>query len=256
MLIKITNQCSLKCSHCLEGSLPDTGQHMAWSTFQAALACTERVESLARQVTGYNLLLLSGGECTENPLILDMIDAALKRGFQPVLLSNGLWLSDPLLSSAILKRPVMVQVTNDPRFYPKAPLRVDHPKIVYIDALSQYIKLGRGVKLSPTTTDLPAKRYPGSFNLRSFTHTFGDLRIALAEHRKRALTGFAGGHCTPTISWDGAFVVGESRFCSQVGTVESSPEELTWGILGMGSCNRCGLETNLNADQKAAIGVP
>lgn len=255
MLVKATDQCSMRCTHCLENSLPDTGRHMTWETFRLALECTARVEGLARRVTGYNLLLLSGGECTEHPRILDMIDCAIQAGLLPVLISNGLFLADPVLSGEILSRGLMVQVTNDARFYPRQPRRIDHPKVTYVDALSAYIRLGRGKSLNPQSTDLPARKYPGSFNLRSLVHAYRDVRLALVDHRARALTGAFGGHCTPTISWDGAFVVGESRFCSAVGTVDSSPEEITAGILGMGSCNRCGLESNLNREQKNAIGV-
>lgn len=253
MLLKVTNQCQMACVHCLEDSRPGTGQHMEWSTFLKALDCTNRVEGLARTLTGYNLLLFSGGECTENPRILDMIDEAGKRGFQVTLITNGMWLNDPALAAPILSRPVFVQVTNDPRFYPKAPPRVNRPNVVYVDALTVFHRLGRGVKV---TTDVPERKAPSSFNLRSLVRAFGDIRRALVTHRARALTSTSGGHCTPTISWNGDFVVGESRFCAKVGTVDSTPEELTEGVLKMGACDRCGLESKLSAEHKAAIGVP
>lgn len=233
----------MRCSHCLEDSRPDTAQHMTRATFAAALDCTDRVEGLARQMTGYNLLLFSGGECTEHPDILDLLDTALAREFRPLLITNGLWLSAPVLAPALLARAFSVQVTNDPRFY---------PKVVYIDALSSFTRLGRGARGS--AQGVRERPTPGSFNLRSFTRAFGDVRLALVEHRRRALT-MVGGHCTPTISWDGMFVVGESRFCSQVGTVHSTPEQITEGILRMGSCDRCGTERNLGAAHRAAIGL-
>ncbi len=229
---------------------------MTWETFEAALAFTHRVEGLARQATGYNLLLLSGGECTEHPRIVEIIDRVIREGFQPVLVTNGMWLNDPALAPEILSRKLLVQITNDSRFYPKASPRVNRPNVVYVDSLTAYIRQGRGEKFDFSRTSLPARKYPGSFNLRSFVHAFRDIRLALVQHRQRALTSLSGGHCTPTISYNGEFIVGESRFCASAGTVHSTPEEITANILNMGACNRCGLESNLDARQKAAIGVP
>lgn len=253
MLIKVTNKCSMGCSHCMERSVPG-GPHMTREVFLRALDCSDRVEVLARQI-GYNAILLSGGECTEHPDILWFIEQVYARGLQPMLLSNGLWLADPELRAAILRPEwpsLLIQVTNDPRFYPKRPPieSCDDPRVVFIPSLSAMIPLGRYVG---KTSDVPTKKVPSSFNFRSLTRTHGDLRLAIAHLRMIAMTG-RGGNCAPSISYDGAFIAGETNACFKVGTVDSSPEELTQGVLAM-QCNRCHLEDGLTQEQKRAIGA-
>lgn len=252
MLLKITNQCVMACTHCMEDSRPNTAQHMTEETFRAALDCAERVEGLARQVTGYDLLLFSGGECTEHPQILHFLDLALERAFKPLLITNGLWIGGPL-EGEILSRAFSVQVTNDPRFYPRQPVMLNHSKVTYVNSLTLGQRLGRGERLKDWK-NLPARAAPGSFNFRSLTRSLGDVRKALVMLRASALGGKSG-HCTPTISHDGSFVAGESRLCARVGDVHSSPEELTEGVLRMGACDRCGLESKLDSHYRAALGL-
>ena len=256
MLVKVTNQCALGCRHCMDDARPGTGQHMAVETFRAALECTRRTEVLAWEV-GYRLVLLSGGECTEHPQFLDLLAMAEEAAYTPVLITNGMWLNDPYLAGHILRpgRELLVQVTNDPRFYPKAPPRVTRdPRIVNTFELTALMPLGRAQRLGDTG-GLPTLRAPGSFNLRSLVRRTGDIRSALLLLRARALAGASGGHCAPSISYDGSFMAGETRLCARVGTVDSSCEELTEGILGMGSCNHCGLESRLSREHREAIGL-
>lgn len=252
MLLKISNQCAMACVHCMEDSRPNTGQHMTEKTFQAALDCVERVEGLARRTVGYDLLLFSGGECTEHPQILHFLDLALERKFKPLLITNGLWVGS-WLEDEILSRAFSVQVTNDRRFYPRQPEKKEHPKIIYVDALTVGTRIGRGQRLSDWK-GLPERKAPGSFNFRSFTRSLGDVREALVALRVRALQG-KDGHCTPSISYDGSFMAGETRLCARVGDVYSTPEELTAGVLKMGACDRCGLESKLDSRYRAALGL-
>lgn len=257
MLVKITNQCSMGCTHCMEDSRPGTGQHMTRETFIAALDCVRRVEELARQRTGYRFLLFSGGECTEHPQIVEFLDLAHQAGFVPFVLSNGLFLNSPHLAGHILHpdRDVLVQVTNDPRFYPSAPPHVTQdPRLVNVPELSALLPIGRATRLKDTK-GLQALTAPGSFNLRSATRSLGDIREGVAVLRERAVAGKSNGHCTPSIDHEGNFIVGESRLCARVGTVYSSCEEITAGVLRMGSCNACGLESKLDARHRAAIGL-
>lgn len=252
MLLKISNQCAMACTHCMEDSRPNTGQHMTEDTFRAALDCTERVEGLAHRRTGYDLLLFSGGECTEHPQILHFLDLARERKFKPLLITNGLWLGGPL-ENDILSRAFAVQVTNDRRFYPRQPARVEHPKVMYVDALTLGTSLGRGQRLADWK-GLPERRAPGSFNFRSFVRSLGSVQEALVALRARALQG-KDGHCTPSISYDGSFMAGETRLCAKVGDVYSTPDELTQGVLRMGACDNCGLESKLDSRYRAALGL-
>ena len=255
MLIKITNACGMGCSHCMENSTP-AGEHMTRDTFLAALGLTERLESLAWSRGVPRLLLLSGGEATEHPDVLWFLETARSRGYKVILITNGMWLDDPELRAQILRPDwpdLMVQVTNDPRFYPKAPKAVptDDPRVVFVPQLTVLVTLGR-LKRSRLPASPPLRKGPTSFNVRSLTRSFRDVREALFMLRARAALGLSG-HCAPSISSDGAIVAGETSNCHPVGNVHSTAEEVTRAIVGM-TCNKCGLVDNLTQEQKLAIG--
>jgi hypothetical protein len=253
VLIKCTNRCGAGCSHCMEGSTK-AEPHMSLETFDKALDFSERIEGLAWRA-GYRLILMSGGECTENPHFLEMLDRVEKRGLVPAIITNGLWLNDPVLRGEILRpgRLVRVQVTYDSRFYVTLPPRIEDDRVFYVDSLTHTIPVGRFKgKRHP---DLPERQYPASFNLRSLTRSLSDVRQAILQIRLRAMVGSMSGHCAPSISHDGAFVAGENRTCFQIGTVDSSPEEVTRAVLDMRSCDRCTLERNLSQEHRRAIGL-
>jgi hypothetical protein len=256
VLIKVTNRCGMGCSHCCEQSTP-AGEHMPEETFYQALDLTGRVEGLAWQLGCLPLVLLSGGECTEHPSIVHFIETVLARRYLPMLLTNGLWLANDELRASLLRpewKDLRFQVTHDPRFYPTAPPRIDDPRLIYVDALTLFVPLGRGAKRK--TEGVPLRQAPSSYNLRAFGHLRDEnIEGAVAMLRARGMFGLSG-NCTPSITHDGRVVAGESNACYQLGTVTSTNAELSQALRTMGACNRCGGETNLTAKQLRAIGVP
>lgn len=255
MLIKITNSCGMGCNHCMENSTP-AGVHMSRETFLAALALTDRLEGLAWSRGLPRRMLFSGGEATEHPDIVEYLEIARARGYQIILITNGMWLDDVELRAKILRPDwpdLMVQVTNDPRFYPTAPKGVptDDPRVVFVPALMHLLPLGR-LKLARAPTSLPIRQAPTSFNLRSLTRSLGDVREALVLLRARAAVGMSG-NCAPSISSSGAIVAGESNSCFPIGDVHSTADQITHALVSM-ACNKCGLVDNLTPAQKLAIG--
>jgi hypothetical protein len=252
MLIKVTNFCSMGCSHCMEDSTVQGG-HMTRETFLRALDFTRRIEEPVWSVVAPRILL-SGGECTEHPDFLWFLEEVERQRLHPLIITNGMWLSDAKLRDAILRpsrRNLLVQVTNDKRFYPHQPVRVSDPRIVYVDSLTKLVPLGRlGRKRGPFP--LPMSKAPTSFNLRSLTRGMGSFASAVQALRIRAATGVSG-NCTPNISETGDVLAGETRLCYKVGTVDSTDAELTAAVFNM-RCNACGLVTNLPDSHKAAIG--
>ena len=229
---------------------------MSKDAFLAALALTERLEGLAWSRGVPRLLLLSGGEATEHPDVLWFLETARSHGYLVILITNGMWLDDPELRAKILRPDwpdLMVQVTNDPRFYPKAPKNVptDDPRVVFVPTLTVLVTLGR-LKRSRLPVSPPIRKGPTSFNVRSLTRSFGDVREALVMLRARAATGLSG-HCAPSISSDGTIVAGETSNCFPIGDVHSSAEDVTRALMRM-TCNKCGLVDNLTQEQKLAIG--
>jgi hypothetical protein len=258
MLLKTTQKCGRGCSHCMEASTP-AGEHMEWSIFLRALELTKRVERLAWETGCMPIILLSGGECTEHPDIVKMIEEVIRQGLLPVLISNGMWLDNPKLKAAILRPEwpqLWVQVTYDSRFYPDPPPpRHDDPRLFYVPALSRLVTLGRAArKKNFDAKGLQPLAAPGSFNLRSATRNLGSFEKAVALQRQRAAQGKSG-HCSPSISNNGDIVAGETNFCWKIGNVDSTNDELTKNVLAMGSCNRCGLEEGLSQLHRRALGL-
>jgi hypothetical protein len=229
---------------------------MGEEVFRKAVGLAFRLEASIRAAGVPVFTMLSGGECTEHPDIVRMVEHVVKLGGYPVLLTNGMWLDQPSLVAELLREdwPVMVQVTNDPRFYPRRPPVLEHSRVVYVDELTSLIPLGRW-RAGGASGEVPMKGYPSCFNLRSITRHTRDFGGAILMMRARGATGRFGYQCTPSITHLGEVVAGESRFCYRLGTVDSTVEELTGAVLGMGSCNRCGLEGNLKQDQRRAIGL-
>jgi hypothetical protein len=239
----------------MEGSTI-TGEHMTRETFLTTLALTERLESLAWSRGVPRRLLISGGEATEHPDVMWFLETARAAGYQLILITNGMWLDDPELRAKILRPDwpdLMVQVTNDPRFYPKAPKAVptDDPRVVFVPSLTVLITLGR-LKRSRLPVAPPLRKGPTSFNLRSLTRSLGDVREALFMLRARAAMGMSG-NCSPSISADGTIVAGETSNCFPIGDVHSTAQEVTRALIAM-QCNKCGLVDNLTQEQKLAIG--
>lgn len=204
MLIKITNFCSMGCSHCLEDSTV-AGQHMTRETFLAALELTERLEGLSWERGVPKILLISGGEATEHPDIEWFLETALAAGYRRLLITNGMWLDNPELRAKILRpdwTDLLIQVTNDPRFYPSAPkgIPTDDPRVMFVPSLTVLVTLGRlkrsrlpqGPSSSPWTylIQLPIANSIAWRCARSALRVAGPssrrhVRSLLAEHLER-----------------------------------------------------------------------
>jgi len=230
---------------------------MDMNTFMRALDFTERAECEVIKAGIPVMMMLSGGECTDNPLLVEMASQVVRRGWILSILTHGLWLENKELRDALLRddwKHVLFQVTNDDRYYPRKPLKLEHPKITYVDKLQVLSTIGRASRPTFDPKGLSPRSAPSSFNLRSLTRSYKSMPMAIKLLRARACIGLAG-FCTPSVTHEGVVVAGESRLCYPIGTVDSSNEELTKAVLTMGSCNRCKQEDNLSPMHKHAIGV-
>lgn len=267
MLIKITNYCSAGCSHCMENSTVQ-GEHMSADTFVDAIEWTHKMEVPAWALGAPKVVLISGGECSEHPNFVDLVEVVRGMELIPLIITNGQWLSNPKVRNAILAKgsQVFVQVTHDPRFCPEAlrPVRIDDPRVSYVESLTALLPLGRLTerKQKKATDDgsLRTLKHPTSFNFRSLVRSQGSVASAIRFMRTYSATmafktGKMWSMCSPSISWDGSIHAGESNECWKIGTIYSTDEELTRATLDM-NCNKCGLENNLDENQKLAIGLP
>lgn len=233
MLVRITQKCRMNCSHCMVEAKED-GAHMEPIVFGASLDFIERFE--------FRVMMLSGGEPTEHPDLLDMIDLSLDRGFKTLVLSNGMFLTDPQLTQALLSKDVLIQVTNDPRFYPQRIQPLKHPKIMYEDSLQLLSPFGRAKGMECS------RQSPLCFNLRSATRSYRDFQRGVFHLRSLAKM------CTPSINVDGSISAGEAPSCHSIGNVWDSNVALTNAVCEM-KCSRCGLGKTLPDKYKQAIGM-
>lgn len=120
MLINLTYGCSMGCSHCMSDCKKD-GEDMKPETLWAILEFYQR-----HQIPN---LVFSGGEMFENMYImqlLEIIEQKWDRKFPLTFITNGRRLSTyvPLyekvqdMQRKYGKKMIMIQVTDDPRFYP------------------------------------------------------------------------------------------------------------------------------------------
>ena len=232
MLVKITSHCTMGCTHCMEDAGPG-GEHMTLETFERVIDFIDRNEFL--------FAMLTGGEPTDHPQFVDFVHLA-KRKLKVLVMSNGLFWSDPIRRQQYMDLGIDFQIINDPRYYPQRVEPIKHPRVLYDDKLIAPITpLGRAKDMES------GRKAPLCFNLRSAVRSFRDFRNAVMFMRQNAKM------CTPSILTDGSIVAGESRFCYKIGTVENSNLELTNNLAQM-KCNQCGLADNLSTELRTVIG--
>jgi len=217
---------------------PD-GEHMSLETFAKVLGFVVRYP--------LEVLMISGGEPLDHPDFFKMVEMAKECELPLILiLSNGMFAEDDELLEKVKALELPVQITNDPRFYPKRVKRIDHPLFTYEDTLRVLTPLGRA---KDNDVNIDGRFAPMCFNLRSIVRSLGSFSSALLYLRQSAK------FCTPSINVDGSIVGGESPTCYKIGTVESTEEELVENLLSV-DCNRCGLEDGLEDKYREAIGLP
>ena len=123
MILDVTYACNMGCSHCMSDCTPD-GLHMPIQTFRDSLNFLQTYK-----IPTWNF---SGGEMFEHPQIMEILDILEFKWTQmafrcPIcFITNGRKLArDRELYARVTQlikkhgnRLVLIQVTDDPRFYP------------------------------------------------------------------------------------------------------------------------------------------
>lgn len=245
MVIDLTYACSMGCSHCMSDCKPD-GEHMSLETLKDALEFYKK--------HGISHIILSGGELFEHPQIIECLElCAQYRGalIPLMLITNGRKLSSDLsllgefqkFVNKIGRKSVLIQVTDDPRFYPTS-----------LDKKQRYRleKLGASIEVVPGKLDHPdvclypqgraLENYPDSewntiapkcvncrLLVRQGITSFGNLVMTLSMRQKL---------CTPTISPSGDIKLGESRLCPPVASIYD-PEDVIIEKINSFGCKKC-----------------
>lgn len=228
MLLRITNNCTMECSHCMVNALP-TGKHASIETVIKALEFNGTYDR--------TILIISGGEPTNHPEFLNILELLTEYNNKlgkVLILSNGLFLYDIDYREKILKAGIEFQITNDKRYYPKPIMKVNHHLLTYEYSIRNVSPFGRAIKNSLSTDN----KAPLCFNFRSCMSkrdNFKDALLTLRMHKN---------FCTPSINIDGSIVMGETPFCHVIGNIYDKPEILYKNAINA-SCDRCKLSRNL-----------
>ena len=245
MLISITEKCRMGCTHCMDVATPE-GNDMTIETFEKA------IEFLNKHSCPVGII--TGGEPTENPLWLEMIEFALQNhkgvvGANITLATNGMNISgnqecQRRLLSLFEKyhSRFMIQITHVEKYYP---IDVDfsdyffqHPNVVICDQIEAIYPQGRAKE-----NNLPyMSKGSKCFNLRSIVRQGKDLTNAIV------LLAMSGRFCTPRVNWNGDIKLGESRLCPSVATIWDSDKFIVDKICDF-RCHGCDI-VNKQLDPK------
>lgn len=248
MLLKITEKCSMGCTHCMNDAKPD-GEHMSIDTLEAALDFLIRNHA-------YQSIVVSGGEPTEHPLfpffmgviIMTLSKHNLKSFI--TITTNGFWCLDNVAAAkeiAAATKDIVVQwqVSTDTRYYPK---KLDTTKrlwrepnfVLCQDCVEFMYPQGRAKQNSFPYQAKASK----CFNVRALSKQLPNPSV---ESIVNTLL-MRGKFCTPAIRIDGGISLGESDLCPKCASIYDSSDDIIRKIKDF-KCDGC-YPLNENLDMK------
>lgn len=252
MLIDLTYKCSMGCTHCMS-DCNKNGEEMSLDVLNDVcnFIHERRIDTVQPLILG-----ISGGEIFEHSQILECLDIIFERfgsrkNIAFMLATNGRVLSETpeyleyikVLKNKYGKHKIMVQVTDDDRFYPTKLTRKQSYSLEKIGAVIDTVPGSKedrkrclypqGRALSNYDESYWNTIAPKCVNCRLMAyqgiHTFKDLVQTMTIHMK---------NCTPVISPLGEIKLGESRLCPSVATIYDSDAEIFEKIRNC-KCNNC-----------------
>lgn len=246
MMIKITEHCSMGCSHCMNRALPN-GKHMDFNTFKKAIEFQRKHGAL--------ICLISGGEPTEHPDFTSFIDYALNtlKDTFFVVATNGVWMQDNYDKvehfSNLYGIRLTFQVTNDARYYPTKvdltlPVLNQCGNVYSSDKISHIYPQGRALDNGYSWKSKCSR----CFNVRAIAHQVEHITL------KELIETLGLKVCTPHITINGSIKLGESDLCPVCSHIDKSEEEIMQDILSF-RCQGCNHVNNkLPEDYRKLIG--
>lgn len=252
MVIDLTYKCSMGCSHCMS-DCNKNGEEMSLATLIDVCDFIEdhKIDTIQPLILG-----ISGGEIFEHSKILECLDIIFdsfgsSKNIGIMLASNGRVLSETpeyldyirTVKSKYGKQKIMVQITDDERFYPTKLTEKQRYRLekagAFIEGVPGNIE-DRNVCLYPQGRALLNfnENYwnttaPKCVNCRLSVYqginTFKDLVQTMSSGMK---------NCTPTISPLGEIKLGESRLCPAVATIYDS-DRVIMNKIRNSKCSKC-----------------
>ncbi len=259
MLIDITYSCKMGCTHCMSDCKPD-GQHMSIQTFKDTLRFLKE-----NNIFPWNF---SGGEMFENPDILEMLQILEKewnKRFPILFATNGRELvRNKEIYNAVSdlvkkygKRLIMIQVTDDERFYPD---KLSVKEKYWLEKIVMTIEPVPGDKKDRNKCLYPQGRALQNFSEENW-HTIAPKCANVKLFVKQGCLSVKGlnsmliAHgkmCTPAIAPDGSIKIGESALCPAVASIYDDDKTIIDKINNF-KCHQCEIswnrlkENNINA---------
>ena len=245
------------CPHCMEDARED-GTMMDLSTFKRAVGFG--------MYLGTPAYILSGGEPTENPLLLEMCGWLndVLRGTRYVfsIVSNGMWLKEPQKWQRIetigkLPSCAGIQVYTNKKWYKEYDYVVEHkaeyenfPRVVVdIDSPIYMQDLGR------------AKwDHEAQMDVSNNPHFMSCLNTTLLARQSDVPTTFGMNQlmhkqfCKPSVDALGNVHMSESRLCPSVGRITRDSFDTIWqGMKKFKPCGKCRLYDKFLASDRPDI---
>lgn len=245
MLLRITNKCDMQCSHCFIKTTTKDDKHMDINTLNNVCSYIEEVNP--------KVLLISGGEPTQHPYFIQVLDRILEATngrTQIILASNGHFLKDEALKREIYKRPIMVQVSNDSRYYPNRISldKEDYKNVTYVDRIQKLYPLGKANSIPEDMGDFVG---PKCYNVRVLAKKAVSNMKELVYKMEVEMNKF----CYLSIDYDGTVRGGESDYCYSLGNVSLGSNAIFRNLKSMkvNDCKACGLIDKMNSLYKLQL---
>lgn len=243
MMLKITERCTMGCSHCLNDSKPD-GRDMSIQVYKDSL------DFLRDNHLG-ETLIITGGEPTECGCFDDMMEYLLNyvkeyHCFGHITFTtNGELISqdfrrfqDYIRRAESINLLLDFQVSADVRYYPRrVPVhkRVFREKgfILCDDCVDHMYPQGRARtnNLPWSVKDVKASK---CFNVRAIAKQRPHFSLADIERTLMSKMHV----CTPHIAVDGSIKLGESDLCPACSSIYDEPKTITEKIMAF-KCSGC-----------------
>lgn len=222
------------CYHCMSDCTPNN-KHMDFETLHKVIEAANKIHPLT--------LMISGGEPFEHPECIKMMSYIIQNSNAAafVFATNGRALArtkkyQDFVNS--LDSKVIIQVTDDPRYYPdpltatdKAALKALKIKTLF-DEVENLVPLGRALENYPDFDYRKTTKVPKCTNTRLM------LAQGITDLTKmtEAMTAH-GKFCFPYIGADGSIRPGESLLCPSLGYIWE-PETIIKNLAKL-RCKKC-----------------
>ena len=240
MLIKITEKCSVGCTHCMNNAMPN-GKHMTLDVFKDSL------NFLKENKLYFPQIVITGGEPTEHPEFVEFMeylaDFIKKNNILAfvTVTTNGFWiLNNQEKSKEIVSlfdnRGFEFQVSTDKRYYP---IKLDTTKRIFRErgftlcdnCVEALYPQGRALELENATYNAIASK---CFNVRAISKQIPNCKL----NNIVTLLASRGKFCTPHIKIDGGVGLGESDLCPKCCSIYDSMDVIMDKIKAF-KCDGC-----------------